>query len=47
VGFNSDGTAHGAGLTNMRDRIEAVDGRLEVISREGHGTTVRGVVPVA
>ncbi|HET6869356.1 MAG TPA: sensor histidine kinase, partial [Solirubrobacteraceae bacterium] len=47
VGFDSGGAPPGAGLTNMRDRIEAVGGRLEVLSREGGGTTVRGVVPVA
>jgi signal transduction histidine kinase len=47
VGFNSGGNTQGAGLTNMRDRVEAVEGRLEVISREGRGTTVRGFVPVA
>lgn len=47
VGFNSGGPPQGAGLTNMRDRIEAVEGRLEVLSREGRGTTVRGFVPVA
>ncbi|MGN6872351.1 MAG: sensor histidine kinase [Solirubrobacteraceae bacterium] len=47
VGFNSGGVPEGAGLTNMRDRIEAVGGELEVLSREGHGTTVRGFVPVA
>lgn len=47
VGFNSSEVPHGAGLTNMRDRIEAVEGQLEVVSREGHGTTVRGFVPVA
>lgn len=47
VGFNSRGMPQGAGLTNMRDRIEAVGGTLEVLSREGHGTTIRGFVPVA
>jgi signal transduction histidine kinase len=47
VGFNSGEVPHGAGLTNMRDRIEAVDGRLEMVSSKGRGTTVRGFVPVA
>jgi signal transduction histidine kinase len=31
---------------NMRDRIDAVGGAVEVVSRRGHGTTVRGSVPV-
>jgi signal transduction histidine kinase len=47
VGFDSDGMPPGAGLANMRDRIEAVGGHFEVFSRKGHGTTVRGSVPVA
>jgi signal transduction histidine kinase len=47
VGFDSGQMPDGAGLTNMRDRIEAVGGRLEVLSREGHGTTVHGLVPFA
>jgi signal transduction histidine kinase len=37
----------GAGLTNMRDRVAAVGGRLRIISRPGIGTEVRGRVPVA
>jgi signal transduction histidine kinase len=36
----------GAGVLNMRDRILAVGGRLEITSRPGRGTTVRGTVPV-
>jgi signal transduction histidine kinase len=47
VGFDAGEAPPGAGLTNMRDRIEAVGGRLDVLSRDGGGTTVRGVVPVA
>jgi len=47
VGFSSSEMPQGAGLTNMHDRIEAVGGRLEVLSRRGRGTTVRGSVPVA
>jgi signal transduction histidine kinase len=38
--------ARGAGLTNMRDRLEAVGGELEVRSTRGGGTTVSGRIPV-
>jgi signal transduction histidine kinase len=37
--------AAGAGLVNMRDRVEAVGGRLSVDSEPGVGTTVSAVVP--
>jgi signal transduction histidine kinase len=37
----------GHGLRNMRDRIEAVGGRLTVDSRPGHGTRVMGSIGVA
>jgi signal transduction histidine kinase len=39
-------TAGGSGLTNMRDRVEAVGGTLEIQSEPGIGTTVLGRVPV-
>ena len=29
------------GLTNLEERARALGGRLEVISRPGHGTTLR------
>lgn len=32
---------HGSGLTGMRDRIEAVGGRLSIAGRPGGGTTLR------
>ena len=35
----------GVGLTSMRDRIGAVGGQLEITSRPGQGTQVRGTVP--
>jgi signal transduction histidine kinase len=34
------------GLVNMRDRIGAVSGELEINSVPGHGTTVSGAVPL-
>jgi signal transduction histidine kinase len=38
--------AHGSGLTNMRDRFEALGGSLLIRSRPGAGTAVTGSVPV-
>ena len=46
IGFDPNRAPDGHGLMNMRDRIEAVGGTLEVTSRRGRGTTVRGCVPV-
>ena len=46
VGFDPSGVGQGSGLVNMRDRMEAVGGRLEVVSRRGRGTTIRGYVPL-
>ena len=41
-GFSDDGRGGGHGLANMRERIEAVDGTLEIRSVPGAGTTVIG-----
>jgi signal transduction histidine kinase len=46
VGFNGDRPARGAGLTNMADRMGAVDGTLVVKSAPAEGTTVEGRVAV-
>jgi len=46
AGFDTSTTVLGTGLTNMRDRIEAVGGTLMVVSRPRAGTTIRGRVPV-
>jgi signal transduction histidine kinase len=37
----------GAGLMNMRDRLDAVGGRVTVSSEVGRGTTVSAVAPGA
>lgn len=37
--------ASGVGLANMRDRLDAVGGTVEVVSTEGTGTTVTAVIP--
>jgi PAS domain S-box-containing protein len=39
-------TGHGAGLTNMRDRLGAMGGTLAIESNPGRGTRVKGAVPV-
>jgi signal transduction histidine kinase len=46
-GFDPEAIPSGNGLLNMRDRIEAVAGRLWVTSSQGEGTLVRGRVPAA
>jgi signal transduction histidine kinase len=47
VGFDPNDDGPGSGLVNMRDRIEAVGGVVEINGRRGRGTSVRGRVPVA
>lgn len=46
-GFDTSTRSPGSGLSNLVDRMDSLDGHLEVISSPDHGTTVRGVVPVA
>ncbi len=46
AGFDVRAHTNGAGLTNMRDRIEAVGGRLVVRSSPGEGSAVSGIVPL-
>jgi signal transduction histidine kinase len=46
AGFETNGLADGAGLTNMRDRLGAVGGTLRVQS-DGQGTRIHGVVPAS
>jgi signal transduction histidine kinase len=45
VGFDP-GASRGTGLTNMRDRLEALGGSLELRSSPGAGTTVAGRISV-
>jgi signal transduction histidine kinase len=46
VGFEPPIGELEGGLRNMRDRIEAIGGRLMIDSALGHGTRIRGVVPL-
>ena len=41
------GATHGSGLQGMADRLDAMGGRLEIESRPGSGTVVRGVIELA
>jgi signal transduction histidine kinase len=45
-GFDPQDAHASAGLQNMRDRIAALGGTLDVHSRPGAGTTISGAVPV-
>jgi len=46
-GFDPSTTIKGAGSQNMVDRLEALDGQIEVRSAPGEGTTVTGRLPVS
>ena len=45
-GFDAEHTPLGSGLQNMADRLAALSGTLEVRSQPGHGTTVKGRLPL-
>jgi signal transduction histidine kinase len=45
-GFDPSTTRPGIGIRNMRDRLEAVGGSLEIVSSLGRGTVVTGTVPL-
>jgi signal transduction histidine kinase len=44
-GFDPSANGYGSGLQGMADRLSALEGRVEVRSRPGEGTTVSGRVP--
>jgi signal transduction histidine kinase len=46
AGFDTALVSEGHGFVNMRDRLGAFGGELEVQSAVGEGTTIRGTVPV-
>ena len=39
-------TTGGSGLIGLKDRIEAVSGRLEIVSAAGAGTTLQVTIPL-
>jgi signal transduction histidine kinase len=45
-GFDPASVARSSGLQNMRDRLEALGGSLDLESAPGNGTTVAGRVPL-
>jgi signal transduction histidine kinase len=45
-GFDSASVRRSSGLQNMRDRLEALGGSLDLESAPGNGTTVEGRVPL-
>ena len=46
AGFDPEVAAKGHGFVNMRDRLGAVGGELDVRSAPGEGATLRGTLPV-
>jgi two-component system sensor histidine kinase UhpB len=47
AGFDPAVASAGAGLSNMRDRLDAVGGQVSVESRPGAGTTMTATVAAA
>ena len=45
-GFDIERVKSGAGMSNMRDRLDALDGDFEIVSAPGHGARVVGRLPV-
>jgi signal transduction histidine kinase len=45
-GFESNGAARSGGLANIRDRVEALHGKLKIESRLGAGTSVSAELPL-
>jgi signal transduction histidine kinase len=46
VGFEPTATRHPGGLTNLRDRVAAVGGTLQIRSAPGRGTRVSARIPL-
>jgi signal transduction histidine kinase len=46
AGFEPDEVTGGTGFTNMRDRLAAVGGTLDITSSPGRGTRVTAAIPV-
>jgi len=46
IGFDPDTVIRGAGLANINDRLDALGGTVSLHSSIGHGTTLRGDLPL-
>lgn len=46
-GVGGASSAAGSGLIGLRDRVESISGRLDVVSAAGSGTTVTARIPIA
>lgn len=45
-GFDPAANGYGTGLQGIADRLAALDGAVSIVSSPGHGTSVRGSIPV-
>jgi signal transduction histidine kinase len=45
TGFDTAETSYGTGVQGMADRLDAIGGALQVVSRKGGGTTIEGRIP--
>ena len=45
-GVGGADVAGGSGLRGLSDRVAALDGRLELVSPTGGGTTLRAEIPL-
>ena len=47
VGFEPDSPSDGHGLQNVADRLDAINGSLEIKSSPEHGTQLHGRIPLS
>jgi signal transduction histidine kinase len=47
VGFNATNTGGGLGLLGMTERVQALDGYLNISSQPNAGTTIRVQIPIS
>jgi signal transduction histidine kinase len=47
VGFNATNAGRGLGLLGMRERVQALDGYLNISSQPNAGTTIRVQIPIS
>jgi signal transduction histidine kinase len=46
AGFDPDATGYGTGLQGIADRLAALDGRIDIVSSPGAGTSLQGQLPI-